>query len=110
LSQPERVRRYPSRSADTQALLDVLGEHSDDQRWWIGYVQTGVDDLVFSDAARTILYWGWRYVELALRHLEQGGVPFDFPALLGSYQPEVTPLSQLLRAAPGEAGELAGLF
>jgi len=50
------------RSDDLRALLEVLAEHSGDQPWWLGYLETGVDDLVFPDAPRTQLYWGWNYV------------------------------------------------
>ena len=45
-----------------QLLLSVLREHTTGQRWWLGYLDTGADDVVFPDAARTILYSGWSYV------------------------------------------------
>jgi hypothetical protein len=48
-----------------QAVLALLAEHSPDQRWWLGYLDTGVDDIVFPDAPKVTLYTGWRYVLVA---------------------------------------------
>lgn len=46
-----------------RAVIDVLTEHSDQQQaWWLGYLDTGADDVVFSDAPMVTLYAGWRYV------------------------------------------------
>ena len=45
----------------TGLLLTLLSEHSPDQRW-LGYLDTGVDDIVFPDAPKVTLYAGWRYV------------------------------------------------
>jgi hypothetical protein len=45
-----------------RAVLALLAEQSPDQRWWLGYLDTGVDDIVFPDAPKVILYTGWRYV------------------------------------------------
>lgn len=45
-----------------QALLALLREQSPDQRWWLGYLDTGADDIVFPAAPPVTLYYGWRYV------------------------------------------------
>ena len=44
------------------ALLPVLRAHSTTPRWWLGYLDTGADDVVFPDAPRVELYSGWHYV------------------------------------------------
>ncbi len=43
-------------------MLTLLGDHSGGQLWWLGYLDTGVDDTVFPDAPRVTLYAGWHYV------------------------------------------------
>ena len=43
-------------------ILDVLGDRSPDQPWWLGFLETGPADVVFPDAARVTLYAGWPYV------------------------------------------------
>lgn len=43
------------------AVLALLSEHSAAQRWWLGYLDTGADDIVFPDAPRVTLYAGWPY-------------------------------------------------
>jgi hypothetical protein len=45
-----------------RAVLALLAEQSPDQRWWLGYLDTGVDDIVFPDAPEVTMYAGWRYV------------------------------------------------
>jgi hypothetical protein len=45
-----------------QAVLALLAEQSPDQRWWLGYLDTGADDIVFPDAPKVTLYTGWQYV------------------------------------------------
>jgi hypothetical protein len=45
-----------------RAVLALLAEQSPDQRWWLGYLDTGVDDVVFPDAPKVTLYAGWHYV------------------------------------------------
>jgi hypothetical protein len=45
-----------------QAVLAVLTENSADQHWWLGYLDTGADDVVFPDAPMVTLYPGWQYV------------------------------------------------
>lgn len=48
--------------ARDRALLEVLGRHSTQERWWLGYLDTGGSDVVFDDAPMITLYAGWRYV------------------------------------------------
>lgn len=48
--------------AHDEALLSVLRAHSVDKRWWLGYLETGADDVVFPDAPRVRLYSDWPYV------------------------------------------------
>jgi hypothetical protein len=40
----------------------VLRAHSTTRRWWLGYLDTGADDVVFPNAPRVELYSGWPYV------------------------------------------------
>lgn len=44
------------------ALLAVLSDHAPPGPWWLGYLDTGADDVVFPDAPRATLYSDWRYV------------------------------------------------
>jgi hypothetical protein len=50
--------------AHETALLDVLRRHTSAQPWWLGYLETGVADLVFPEAPRTYLHT-WPYVIVA---------------------------------------------
>jgi hypothetical protein len=50
------------RGAHDRALLALLVGQSPDQAWWLGYLDTGTDDVVFADAPMVSLYSGWRYV------------------------------------------------
>jgi hypothetical protein len=50
------------RDTHDRAILDLLTVQSPDQRWWLGYLDTGVDDIVFPDARKVTLYAGWQYV------------------------------------------------
>jgi hypothetical protein len=50
------------RATHDRAVLALLAEQSPDQRWWLGYLDTGVDDVVFPDAPKVTLYAGWHYV------------------------------------------------
>jgi hypothetical protein len=54
--------RGEGQEAHDQAVLGLLGEKSADQPWWLGYLDTGADDIVFPDAPMVTLYSGWRYV------------------------------------------------
>jgi hypothetical protein len=48
--------------ARDRAVLALLSEHSADQAWWLGYLDTGADDIVFPGAPMVTMYAGWRYV------------------------------------------------
>ena len=60
------------RAEDLDLLLRVLGEQSPDQPWWLGYLETGVDDVVFADVPRVTLYSGWPYVLVRATPAEAG--------------------------------------
>lgn len=45
-----------------RAVVALLNRQSPDQQWWLGYLDTGSDDVVFPDAPMVTLYAGWRYV------------------------------------------------
>jgi hypothetical protein len=45
-----------------RAVLALLSEQSAGQPWWLGYLDTGADDIVFPDAPKVTLYAGWHYV------------------------------------------------
>jgi hypothetical protein len=45
-----------------RAVWALLSEHSPGQPWWLGYLDTGVDDMVFPGAPMVTLYAGWHYV------------------------------------------------
>ena len=45
-----------------QALLALLSDQSAGQPWWLGYLDTGADDIVFPGAPMVTLYSGWHYV------------------------------------------------
>jgi hypothetical protein len=45
-----------------QAVLGLLSEQSPGQPWWLGYLDTGADDIVFPHAPKVTLYSGWHYV------------------------------------------------
>jgi len=45
-----------------QAVLGLLREQPAGQPWWLGYLDTGADDIVFPDAPMVTLYPGWHYV------------------------------------------------
>ena len=44
------------------AVLGLLSEQSPGRPWWLGYLDTGADDIVFADAPKVTLYSGWSYV------------------------------------------------
>jgi hypothetical protein len=50
------------RDVHDRVVLALLSEHSAGQRWWLGYLDTGADDVVFPGAPMVTLYAGWRYV------------------------------------------------
>ena len=45
-----------------QAVLALLQQQTASQPWWLGYLDTGADDIVFPDAPKVTLYSGWPYV------------------------------------------------
>jgi hypothetical protein len=45
-----------------QAVLALLSEQSAGHLWWLGYLDTGADDIVFPHAPKVTLYSGWHYV------------------------------------------------
>jgi hypothetical protein len=45
-----------------RAVLGLLSGESAGQPWWLGYLDTGADDIVFPDAPMVTLYSGWHYV------------------------------------------------
>jgi hypothetical protein len=55
---------YAGHGQDThdRAVLALLSEQSPGQRWWLGYLDTGADDIVFPGAPMVNLYAGWDYV------------------------------------------------
>jgi hypothetical protein len=51
--------------AHERALVKQLVQFTPEQSWWLGYLETGAHDVVFDDAPRVSLYWGWPYVLVA---------------------------------------------
>jgi hypothetical protein len=45
-----------------RAVLALLRAQSAGQPWWLGYLDTGADDIVFPDAPKVTLYSDWHYV------------------------------------------------
>jgi hypothetical protein len=45
-----------------QAVIAVLSANTGQQPWWLGYLDTGSDDIVFPDVPMVELYSQWRYV------------------------------------------------
>jgi hypothetical protein len=46
-----------------QVLLTMLADQTPPQPWWLGYLDTGADDVVFPDAPKVTLYQpSWHYV------------------------------------------------
>jgi hypothetical protein len=45
-----------------RAVVDELTDHTADQPWWLGYLDTGAHDTVFPRAPKVSLYWSWSYV------------------------------------------------
>jgi hypothetical protein len=45
-----------------RAVIEILSEQGCAQPWWLGYLDTGADDIVLPDAPRVTLYAGWSYV------------------------------------------------
>lgn len=45
-----------------QAVIRGLINHTADQPWWLGYLDTGAHDIVFDRGPRVSLYADWHYV------------------------------------------------
>lgn len=45
-----------------RAIVEVLAHRVLDQPWWLGYLDTGSDDVIFPDAPRATVYADWGYV------------------------------------------------
>ena len=48
-------------AASQERVVDVLRRHGSTE-WWLGYLDTGSDDVVFPGARKMKLYAGWPYV------------------------------------------------
>ena len=57
-----REQMRPAEDRFDDALLRVLGAHTEPQPWWLGFLDTGGSDVVFGDAPRVVIYSGWKYV------------------------------------------------
>lgn len=67
------------RRAGDSALLRLLAAQSDDQPWWLGYLETGAHDVVFDHAPKVTLYAGWPYVLVEAGPLQAGTWREDDP-------------------------------
>lgn len=45
-----------------QAVIELLTNQTEEQPWWLGYLDTGASDVVFPYAPRTTVYCGYGYV------------------------------------------------
>jgi hypothetical protein len=52
----------PAQGDHDLAVITLLSEQSAGQPWWLGYLDTGGDDIVFPDAPKVTMYAGWSYV------------------------------------------------
>ena len=55
-------RRGEGQDKHDRAVLALLSGQSKGQPWWLGFLDIGADDIVFSDAPMVTLYAGWHYV------------------------------------------------
>lgn len=51
--------------AHERAVVEALTAYTKEQPWWLGFLETGAHDVVFPEAPRVTLYWGWPYVLVA---------------------------------------------
>ncbi|MDQ6807006.1 MAG: hypothetical protein M3065_19065 [Actinomycetota bacterium] len=63
--QQDLSRHQEQQERHERALLTVLSEHSGNQSWWLGYLETGGADIVFADVPRVTLLPSWDYVLVA---------------------------------------------
>ena len=54
--------RDEAQARHDRAVIALLSGQSPGQPWWLGYLDTGADDIVFPDAPKVTLYSGWDYV------------------------------------------------
>ncbi|MFZ0387547.1 MAG: hypothetical protein WAL22_17930 [Solirubrobacteraceae bacterium] len=52
----------PEPARHAQAVIELLTAQTQEQPWWLGYLDTGASDVVFPYAPRTKLYYGYGYV------------------------------------------------
>lgn len=50
------------RARQDRTIIEFLSEEDPGGRWWLGYLDTGCNDVVLSDAPRAFTYAGWGYV------------------------------------------------
>ena len=55
-------KRNAELAAHERAVIELLTEHTPEQRWWLGYLDTGASNVVFPYAPRATVYCGYRYV------------------------------------------------
>lgn len=60
--EPEVPRDVRYERQQDLALVELLRQHTPQQPWWLGYLDTGASDIVFWDAPKMTLYTGWHYV------------------------------------------------
>jgi hypothetical protein len=83
----ELPERDQEQDEHDRVVLSLLSEWSPGQPWWLGYLDTGTNDVVFSDASMVTLYAGWHYVlveagpEQAATWRQDGGWSFSKGAL-----------------------------
>lgn len=51
-----------ARRRQEDALVSVLRRHSATDVWWLAYLETGADDVVFPEVPRVSMYSHWPYV------------------------------------------------
>jgi hypothetical protein len=51
-----------ARREHDRAVLGLLGQESGRQPWWLGYLDTGLADIVFPDVPMVTLYANWHYM------------------------------------------------
>jgi hypothetical protein len=61
LELPQR-RERAELSEHERAVIELLRQETDQQPWWLGYLDTGAHDVVFPYAPRTIPFYGHQYV------------------------------------------------
>lgn len=57
----EALSYFVSQQED-ERILQILVDHTQSQPWWLGYLETGGSNVVFTDAPRVQLYAHWDYV------------------------------------------------